>query len=186
MTVVDWAIVGIVVLSVVTAAVQGFFFEVFATAGAVAGYLLAAWEYPWVAARLRPYVKEGWMADLAGFLAIFFGVLLLGGFAGRIARWVVRKAGLSFFDRLLGAAFGLVRGVVTVGVLVMALAAFAPGSKLLDRSELADFFLVAARGLSWVAPASVRQKVQEGAEVLRRAGKPSGQTPAKPVKPADF
>ena len=42
----DWLIAGILVLSVVQAAAQGFVFELFSLAGTVFGYLLAAWEYP--------------------------------------------------------------------------------------------------------------------------------------------
>lgn len=174
---IDWAIVGIVLFSVVGAALQGFVSEVIALAGAVVGFLLASWEYPALAAHFQPYVKEGWIADLAGFLTVFFAVLLLAGFIAKMARWIVRHAGLSWVDRLLGAAFGLARGVITVAVLVMALAAFEPGSTLLKNSQLAGPFLVTARGMSWIAPSAVRQKVREGAQTLRRtaAGPRQGQ-----------
>ncbi len=169
---VDWAIAGILLLSVLVAVFQGFFYEVFALAGVVIGYLLAVWEYPRVAAWLQPYVKDAWVADLAGFLAVYFAVLLIAGFAGRISRWMVRQAGLSWVDRVLGGAFGLARGVVTVCVLVMAVAAFAPGSRWLENSQLAGYFLVAARGMSWVAPGAVRAKVREGALALRHVSEP--------------
>jgi membrane protein required for colicin V production len=175
---VDWAIAGILLLSVAAAVFQGFFYEVFALAGVVIGYLLAAWEYPRAAARLQPYVKDIWVADLTGFLVIFFGVVLLAGFTGRIARWVARQAGLNWIDRLLGGAFGLARGVVTVCVLVLAVAAFAPGSRWLENSQLAGYFLVAARGMSWAAPGTVRAKLREGALTLRRMSEPQpGQRP---------
>ena len=165
---IDWAIVGIVLFSVVGAALQGFVSEVIALAGAVIGFLLAAWEYPVISARVQPYVKESWVADLVGFLAVFFAVLLLAGFIAKMARWIVRHAGLNWVDRVLGAAFGLARGAITVAVLVMALAAFEPGSALLKNSQLAGYFVVAARGMSWVTPSAVRQRVREGALVLHR------------------
>ncbi len=169
---VDWAIAGILLLSVAVAVLQGFLYEVFALAGVVIGYLLAVWEYPKVAARLQPYVRDFWVAELVGFLGIYFAVLLLAGFTGRIARWIARQAGLSWVDRLLGGAFGLARGVVTVCVLVMAVAAFAPGSRLLQNSQLAGYFVVAARGMSWVAPGTVRSKVRDGALALRHVSEP--------------
>ncbi|MBV9086902.1 MAG: CvpA family protein [Acidobacteria bacterium] len=171
---IDWAILGIVLFSVIGAALQGFVSEVISLAGAVFGFLLAAWEYPAIAARVQPYVKESSVADLIGFLAVFFAVLLLAGFIAKIARWIVRHAGLNWVDRLLGAAFGLARGVITVAVLVMALAAFEPGTTLLRNSQLAAYFVVAARGMSWVAPSVVRQRVREGALALRRAADAQG------------
>src|SRR5689334_25108944 len=45
MNALDWAILGVVALSVALAASHGFFFEVFSLAGAVVGYLAAAWGY---------------------------------------------------------------------------------------------------------------------------------------------
>jgi membrane protein required for colicin V production len=164
---IDWVIVGVVLFSVVGAALQGFVSEVIALAGAVLGFLLASWEYPIISAHVQPYVKESWIADLVGFLSVFFAVLLLAGFIAKMARWIVRSAGLNWVDRSLGAAFGLARGVLTVAVLVLAMAAFEPGNALLKNSQLAGYFVVAARGMSWVTPAVVRQKVREGALALR-------------------
>src|SRR5258708_30860990 len=95
----DWLIAGIIVLSAMLAAAQGFFFELFSLGGAIAGYVLAAWEYPVVSAWFTPYVNTAWVANVAGFLTIFFAVVLLAGFAGRLARWTFESAGLRWFDR---------------------------------------------------------------------------------------
>ncbi len=165
----DWAIVAVLVLSVLLAAAQGFLHEVISLAGVVVGYLLAAWEYWRVAPRFTPYVKSEPIAESVAFLAIFFAVVIAAGIIGRIARWLAKEAGLGWADRFLGAAFGLIRGGAIVAVLVLALAAFAPDSQLLSRSTLGDYFLVAARGISWVAPASLRQRLRRGAEAIRQA-----------------
>jgi membrane protein required for colicin V production len=50
---VDWVVVLIILLSTIQAAAEGFFVEFFSLAGAVVGYLLAAWEYPVTARGLR-------------------------------------------------------------------------------------------------------------------------------------
>ena len=172
----DWGIVAILVLSVLLAAAQGFLHEVISLAGVVVGYLLAAWEYWRVAARLEPYVKSSAVAEIVAFLAIFFTVVIAAGIIGRIARWLAKEAGLGWADRLLGAVFGVVRGGAIVAVLVLALAAFAPGSQLLGRSSLGGYFLVAARGMSWLAPATLRQKLREGVAAMRQA---AGQQPVR-------
>jgi len=106
------------------------------------------------------------------FLAIFFAVVIAAGIIGRIARWLAKEAGLGWADRLLGTVFGLVRGGAMVAVLVLALAAFAPGSQLLGRSSLGGYFLVAARGISWLAPSALRQKLREGVAAMRQAAAP--------------
>ncbi len=167
MTWLDWTMVATVALSVVLAAAQGFFFEIFSLAGAVLGFLLAMWEYPRVAAWFLPYVKAQQYANLAGFLAIFFSIVILAGMIGRIARWAVHEIGLRGVDRFLGGVFGLLRGTVIVSVAVMAIAAFAPNSPSLARSSLSGYFLLAARTASWAAPSELRWKVREGALAIR-------------------
>ena len=167
MTLLDWSMLTVIGLSVALAAAQGFFFEVFSLTGTILGYLLAMWEYPRVAAWFLPYVKAQQYANIAGFLTIFFSIILLAGIVARIVRWAAKEIGLRWADRLLGGAFGLVRGVVIVTVAVMAIAAFSPDSPLLARSQLSGYFLLAARTGTWVAPSELRAKVRDGELAIR-------------------
>lgn len=175
MNALDWLIVVIMVMSVLLAATQGFFFEVISLAGAIGGYLLAAWGYGRVAPWFLKYVKQQGFADLAGFLTIFITVVLLAGAIARIVRWAVREVGLRWVDRVLGAAFGVIRGAVVVTAGVLALTAFAPDSTELTQSRLAGYFVVAETGASWLAPAEIRQKFREGMQRLRE--NPGNQEP---------
>src|SRR6266404_49689 len=158
----DWLIIAIALLSALLAAAQGFFVELFSLGGAIGGFIVAAWQYKTVAAWLLPFVKSDWVANIAGFLTIFFSVLLLAGFAGRLARWTVKEAGLRWVDRTLGAAFGLARGGLIAVVIVVALASFSPGAEALRSSLLAPYLLVAGQGASWLAPAALRESFRQG------------------------
>jgi membrane protein required for colicin V production len=174
MTGVDWLIVAIILFSALVAASQGFIYEVFSLGGVVAGYLFAAWGYRQVAPWYAPFVKTPWVADLCGFLTIFFVVVLLAGGIGRIARFGMKEVGLRWFDRVLGGMFGLVRGVLIVMISLLALASFAPGSTMLARSRTAPYLLVLARAAVWVAPSQVRQQFRAGMAAIAniREGKP--------------
>ena len=163
----DWVMVLIVLLSVLQAIAQGFFYEFFSLAGVVVGYLLAAWEYPRVAAWYMQHVNSQWAADIAGFFTIFFVVVLLAGIVGRIVRWAVHGVGLRWFDRLLGAVFGFVRGAAINTVIVLALAAFVPQWGWLQQSRIAPFLLVSGRALIWAAPGDLRQRFRAGWDLLR-------------------
>lgn len=165
----DWAIIIALLFSMLLAAAQGFLHEVISLAGVVLGYLLAAWEYGRLAPRFAPYVRSQAVAESAAFLAIFFAVVIAAGIIGRIARWLAREAGLGWADRLLGALFGLLRGAAMVAVVVLAWAAFAPGSQMLGQSVLGNYFVVAARGMSWLAPSALREKLRQGAAAMRQA-----------------
>jgi membrane protein required for colicin V production len=162
----DWIILFVILLSVVQAASMGFFHEAFGIAGLVFGYLLAAWNYRGLSDRFAAY-GAAWLLEIAAFLLIFLGVMLLAGVAGRISRWIMREAGLTFVDRVLGAGLGLLRGCLVVAVVLVSMAAFTPTSKWLQGSQLAPYFLVAGRAAIWVAPSELRARFYQGLDLLR-------------------
>ena len=167
MTLFDWSIVGVIILSILLSAAQGFLYEIFSLAGVVLGYLGAVWGYHRLSDLFRPYVNQTQYADIAAFLTIFFSVLIVAGMVARLARWAMKEVGLRWVDRLLGGAFGLVRGVAIVTVGVLAIAAFAPDNQALARSSMGGYFLVAARTATWVAPYELRARVRAGAQSIR-------------------
>ena len=175
MNALDWIILLILMFSALVAAAQGFFFEILSLVGAVVGYLLAVWGRGKIAHWFLPYVKSQGIAELGGFLTIFFAVVVLAGAIARIVRWMVHEAGFRWVDRTLGAAFGFVRGAVIVTAGLLAITAFAPDSQELAGSQLAGYFLVAGRGASWLAPYDIRQKFRDGISKLRQ-GTGSGAT----------
>src|ERR1700690_2381187 len=184
MSIADWIILGFLVLSVTGAALAGFFQEAFGLAGLVVGYLLAAWQYRRLADWFAPYLKTPWLGEIAGFLVIFFAVLIVAGFAGRIARWTMKKAGLSTIDRVLGAVLGLLRGVLVVAIVLTAMAVFAPAARWLAGSQLAPYFLVGGRAAIWLAPSELRQRFYQGLDYLRHAPSATEAIHPKPAEPS--
>ena len=185
MSVADWIILAFLAFSVIGAAIEGFFHEAFHLAGLVVGYLLAAWQYQRLASWFAIYLKSPWVGEIAAFLIIFFAVLILAGFAGRIARWAMKKAGLSTIDRILGAALGLLRGALVVAIVLLSVAAFAPAEKWLANSQLAPYFLVGGRAVIWLAPSELRLRFYQGLDYLRHApsaGDSNRPTPNGPSK----
>ncbi len=163
----DVVIVVVVLVSIVLAVSQGFFFEIFSLAGTVIGYLVAVWSYKSFAPWFLPYVKNQWIADGAAFLVIFLLIVITAGIIGKIARWMMQEVGMRWFDRFLGGVFGAARGALIVMAIVMAMASFMPQSQWLRDSQLAPYFLVMGRGASWVAPAEFRAKFHAGLDMLR-------------------
>ena len=169
MTLADWIICAVVLLNVVTAAMQGFFSEALTMAGLVVGYLVAAWKYRGLAEWLESFLKNPWLAEILGFLVIFFAIVLLFGLAARIARWLMKQSGLSGLDRFLGAFLGLLKGGLMVAVILMGMTAFEPTSKLLQSSQLAPYFLIAGRAAIWLAPSELRARFDQGLDLLHQA-----------------
>lgn len=165
----DWIITVSIVISALLAASQGFFYEVISLGGTVVGYLIASWQYHRVADWLSSRVTSRWIADITGFILIFVAVVMLAGIIARLARWALKEAGLSWFDRTLGALFGTLRGALMVAVILLSMTAFEPNSRLLANSELAPYFLVFGRAAIWLAPSELRARFHQGLELLHNA-----------------
>jgi membrane protein required for colicin V production len=100
---------------------RGFIRESIALAAWLVGLWLA-WHFayvvnPWLGGALsEPGVRE-W----TGRAIVLLLVLLFGALVGSVVSHFARRAvGLAAMDRTLGAAFGLARGVIVVGLLVLA------------------------------------------------------------------
>jgi membrane protein required for colicin V production len=165
----DWIIIALLALNVVSAAIQGFFSEALTIAGLVVGYIVAAWQYQRLAAWFATFLRSETVSEILGFLLIFFGIVLLFGVAARIARWLMKEAGLSGFDRFLGAVLGLFKGALMVAVILMGMTAFTPTSNMLAKSQLAPYFLVVGRAAIWLAPSPLRARFYQGLDLLHRA-----------------
>jgi membrane protein required for colicin V production len=182
MTIADWMICAVLVINVVAAAMQGFFAEALSMAGLVVGYIVAAWKYRSLAEWFESFLKNPWLAEILGFLIIFFAILLLFGIAARIARWIMKEAGLSGFDRFLGAVLGLLKGGMMVAVILMGMTAFQPTSKLLQNSQLAPYFLVVGRAAIWLAPSELRARFYQGLDLIHQAPQKLTSSPSSPPK----
>ncbi|MEO6828723.1 MAG: CvpA family protein [Acidobacteriaceae bacterium] len=166
MTIFDWVILAIIVLSAIVAASQGFLLEIFSLAGLVFGLWLALWNYRVLAVPFAHVIPSERIADALAFLLISFGVMLILGLIGRLFSKLAHTAGLGALDGLLGAIFGVIRGCALVVVAIIAIAAFFPQKTWMRGSKLAPSFLSAANEVSAGAPAELRRKIQEGVIAL--------------------
>src|SRR5260370_42297123 len=98
MTVADWIICALVLLNVVTAAMQGFFSEALTMAGLVVGYIVAAWKYRGLAERLGSFFENEWFAGIVGCPFIFFAIVVVFGPGATNSRWGVEETRLSGLD----------------------------------------------------------------------------------------
>ncbi len=119
MTGLDWTIIGIVALSMVVAYVRGVTRELIALVSWVVGFFAAITLSPLVGSWLPEFGEYPAIRYLVAFVAILLAAL----FAGALIAWplgsFIRKVGLGFVDRFLGAVFGTARGVVLVVALAL-------------------------------------------------------------------
>ena len=163
----EWQLVILLVYSVVRAFLRGFFQEAFALAGLILGFLFACWFYRTLATNLKGLITSREIAELAAFLLVLAGAMIVASLLGRLLRHTASAIGLGFVDRLLGAGFGLVRGALLGVALLLAATAFLPRAPWIENSHLAPYFLRAAHAVSFVMPSDLKQRLLDGLDHLK-------------------
>jgi membrane protein required for colicin V production len=156
----DWILAAIMLVSLLAGARKGFVRELIGLASLVAGLVVAAAEYQRAAAWLGRFIHSEELALGVAFLSLFGGVVIAGAMISAVVRKLVREAGIEWVDRLLGAVFGLVRGVVLDAVVLMTLVAFAIKTDAVQRSRLTPYVGVGSQGIARVMPADLRARFQ--------------------------
>jgi len=118
MTLFDFGVLGILVVSIAISLLRGLAREMISLGVWVGGFILATFFGSYVAVYLPESLQPLWSA-LIGFLIVFGVVLIIGWIAGMAMSSAVRASGLAPADRALGLLFGLVRGLLIVLVFVV-------------------------------------------------------------------
>ena len=168
MTLVDWTIVVVMVLSVFGGLTQGFFRSVFSLVGLVLGLALASWNYGLIAAQVLPMVRIEAVANVIGFLLIALVVMGLAGVAGKILAKVFHQLGLGCLDRLAGAAFGFFQGALLVTVVILATLAFFPKAHWLKEAQLPRYFFGAFHLSTDMSPAALSERIRLALRALEK------------------
>jgi membrane protein required for colicin V production len=152
---VDWALLAVLVLSVLVGLWRGVVFEMLSLAGWVAAYLAAQAGAPWLATQLPVGRPGGAVNHAVAFAAAFLLALLVWSLAARLLRLAIHATPLQAIDRVLGAVFGLLRGVLLLlaaATVVMLTPAAQSGAW--QQSRGAAWLAVLLQGLKPMLPAS--------------------------------
>ena len=110
----DFALIAIVALSTLFAFARGIVRELIALATWVAA-LVAAFVYAGAVAALFSRLDMSAAAKhILAFALILIAILVAGALVARMLSSAVKAIGLGFVDRLLGAVFGVARGLAVV------------------------------------------------------------------------
>ena len=112
MTTLDWIFAGVLLVSLVMGAWRGLVYEVLSLLGWVAAYFAARWFAPQVAEWLPLRSTSQTLRYAAAFVLVFIAVLIVAALLAALLKKMVNAAGLRPVDRTLGAAFGVLRGML--------------------------------------------------------------------------
>ena len=159
MTLFDYAVIVAIAISILFGAWRGVVGEILALVAWVVAFFVARAEAPQVAQWLVGQIAEPGIRLAAAYGIIFIAVLIVFSIARKVISMLLSVVGLGLLDRLLGAFFGIFRGVLVVlaGVMVAGMtplpkSAWWQGSVLAPPLETA---VLAAR--PWLPPEAVKR-----------------------------
>jgi membrane protein required for colicin V production len=150
----DIVLLAVLAFSVFRSFRRGFTREITGLAAALCALVLGMWFYGLAGSYVRPYVGSVRMANLLGFAIVVLLILVAGSLVGMIVSRFLRTIGLSFFDRLLGAGFGLIRGLLIAITLLTAYTAFGPPAETADGKPAEPKAVLNSRIAPWILEAS--------------------------------
>lgn len=124
---VDFAIIGIVVLSTLISLLRGFVKEAVSLAVWFSAFFIASNFYSYLSVYLTKF-DDAMVRNGVAIGILFVSTLILGGLVNYVIGQLVQHTGLSGTDRVLGAVFGLLRGALVVSALLFFMDAFTPSS----------------------------------------------------------
>ncbi|RQO58733.1 colicin V synthesis protein [Paucibacter sp. KBW04] len=156
----DLVFLGVLALSVLVGLWRGLVFEVLS----VLGWLVAYFAMPYVAPLIQPWLPLERMGEsLVHVLSLglaFLLVLLVWGLSAKLLRALIHATPLGLVDRLGGAGFGLLRGLLicVAVVTVVGMTPFAQ-SPTWRQAQLVPHFQTVMQWLRPVLPEPVRKMI---------------------------
>lgn len=118
MTSFDYIVLTILGLSVIFSVMRGMVREVLSILGWVAAFYVGRTYADQLLPMMPVDIPTESLRVLAAFLVLFLSTLLIASILGVILSAIVSKIGLGWFNRSLGALFGVLRGILIVCVVV--------------------------------------------------------------------
>ncbi|MEY4447077.1 MAG: Colicin production protein [Pseudomonadota bacterium] len=112
MSSIDWILSAILAASMLLGVWRGLVYEVLSVIGWIAAFVLAQWFAPTVAAQLPMESSGDTLRYAAAFVLVFVASVFAAGLISALMKKLISAVGLRPVDRMLGAIFGLFRGVI--------------------------------------------------------------------------
>jgi membrane protein required for colicin V production len=147
---VDLLVVLVILGSAAYATWRGFVSESLSIFAWAAAALASLYFGSWVARLAHGLIATTWIATLVGYGAVFIVIFIPLQFASHRFSETVKRSVIGPLDRVLGATFGVVRGLALLGIAYLIFTAFVPIRSQPD----------------WLTQARTLPMIQSSAEVL--------------------
>lgn len=159
MTILDVVMIVIVSFCLIRGIFRGLIKEISSIIGVLAGYCAAFTYYGYAAKLLSKWISNSGYINIISFLFIFCTVFITISILGIIIKYLLKISFLGWVDRICGAGFGLIKGILIIAILLVVFTTFLPkGSPVIKKSFLAPHVIHISETLAQVVPKAMKHQ----------------------------
>ncbi|NNK83934.1 MAG: CvpA family protein [Desulfobacterales bacterium] len=122
----DMLIIVILAFCVIRGVFRGLIKEMSSIIGVLAGFYAAYSYYTVIAKLLSRWISSAGYLNILSFLILFCGVFFIISILGVVIKYVLDIAFMGWVDRVCGAGFGIIKGILIISVFLIIFTAFLP------------------------------------------------------------
>jgi membrane protein required for colicin V production len=149
---------------------RGLVKELSSIIGVLGGFYAAYTYYPVLAKPLSKWIANAGYLNILSFLIIFCGVFIIISILGIIINYLLKIVFLGWLDRVSGAMFGAMKGILIVSVLLIALTAFLPkGTPVIKDSLLSPYVTLVSEKMAKVISKDMKHDFSTKIATIKKA-----------------
>lgn len=170
MNVFDIAVIIILSYCLIRGVFRGLIKELSSIVGVIGGFYAAYTYYMEVAKHLSPWISDTAYLNILSFLILFCGVFIIISILGVIIKYILKIAFLGWFDRICGAGFGVIKGILIISILFILLTAFLPkGSTVIKDSQLSPHVALVSEKMAKIVSKDMKRDFEARIAELKKA-----------------
>ncbi|MDY6824699.1 MAG: CvpA family protein [Thermodesulfobacteriota bacterium] len=160
MNIIDMVIIAVLCFTTIRGIFRGLSSELASIIGLLGAFYAAFLFYPRVVAMLPEHIPRGTFADIVGFTLIFLSVFIMISVLGLLIKFALCITMLGWIDRILGAAFGALKGIIFVSVLLFIITSLGSSSiPAVERSVLCGYAAIFSDAMADAVPERMPENV---------------------------
>ena len=155
----DMLAIVILAFCVIRGVFSGLVKELSSVVGVIAGFYAAYTYYMQVSTFLSRWMTNAAYVNILSFLIIFCCIFFIISMIGVVIKYVLNIAFMGWFDRICGAGFGLLKGVLIVSVLLIIFTTFLPkGTPFIKDAMLAPHIALVSEKMAKVVSKDMKRE----------------------------
>lgn len=170
MNLLDYLLISILGYCLVRGIFRGLVKELSSIVGVLGGFYAAYTYYPQLAKPLSHWIVNTGYCNILSFLILFVGIFLVVSVTGVLIKHLMNIVFLGWVDRVCGALFGTIKGVMITTVVILTLTTFLPNNAaILRESLLSRHMMSLSAALVKVVPEKMKYRFRDKMHQLRKS-----------------